>query len=145
LGYVVPTFPLSVLSKLLDPGAALRFCERVDICVHGYDEDARELNELPEVRDFIYKLDDKFPYWCYFLSKLAAGLMFILSYFCPPHLAPDARDRIWKERIAEYLTRRGFPALNHSCGTIGCSGSEIKRLTDRVAEYIVNGVDHSEA
>jgi hypothetical protein len=136
---------LSVLSKLLEPGVALRFCEKVDIGVHGYDEDARELNELQEVRDFVNKLDDKFPYWCYFLSKRGSGLMFILSCFCPPYLTLEARDRIWTEKIAEYLTRRGFPALNHLCGELGCSESEVRRLTDRVTEYIIRGVDRSEA
>jgi hypothetical protein len=136
---------LSVLSKLLNPDAALRYYEKVDICVHGYDEDPRELCDLPEVREFVYKLDENFPYWCYFLSKRTPGLMFIFSCFCPPHLTPEARDRIWRETIAEYLTRRGFPGLNHICGTIGCSLSEIQRLTDRVIEYILNGIDHSEA
>jgi hypothetical protein len=133
-----------LLEKLLNPDAALKYCEKVDIGVYGYDDDPRELNELPEVRDFIYKLDEKFPYWCYFLSKRATGLMFILSCFCPPYLTPESRDRIWLKSIGEYLTRRGFPAMNHISVAAGCSESEIERMTNRVMEYITTGVDKSE-
>jgi len=134
---------VSVLEKLLNPEVALKYCEMVDIAVYGYDDDPRELNELPEVRDFVYKLDAEFPYWCYFLSKRRTGLMFILSCFCPPHLTPESRDRIWLEKIGEYLTRRGFPAMNHICEAAGCSESEIERMTNRLMEYITTGVDRS--
>lgn len=42
--------------------------ERISISFEGYNEDNRELDEIPEVRDFIYELDDKFPYWLFFLT-----------------------------------------------------------------------------
>jgi hypothetical protein len=135
---------LSSLMQLLNPEAAIRYCEKVDIGVHGYDDDPRELNEFPEVRDFINRLDEKFPYWCYFLSKRAGGLGFIFSCFCPPYLTPESREGIWLESIGEYLMRRGFPAMNHLCEAAGCSESEIERMTNRVMEYITTAVDRSE-
>lgn len=135
----------SSLAKFLNPDAALRYCEKVEVGVHGYDDDARELNEIPEVREFVYRLDAEFPYWCYFLSKRGTGLMFVLSCFCPPYLTAEARDRIWRERIGDYLTKRGFPAMNHLCAAVGCSEDEIERMTNRVTDYIVIGVDRREA
>jgi hypothetical protein len=137
--------PLSVLLRLLTRENAIQYCERVDICVEGYDSESRELYEIPEVRDFIYQLDVEFPYWLYFLTKRGLGLLFVLSCFCPPFLPPEARQRIWNERIGAYLLNRGFPALNHICELAGCSEQEIRRLSDRVAEYLVNGRDVSEA
>ena len=135
---------LSALSKFLNPEAALVYCEKLDIGVHGYDDDPRELNEVQDVRDFVYKLDAEFPYWCYFLSKRTSGLMFILSCFCAPFVVPEVRDRIWRDQIADYLTRRGFPAMNHLGETIGCSETEIERMTQRVMDYILTGIDRSE-
>jgi len=135
---------VSVLAKLLDPDAALKYCEKVDIGVYGYDDDPRELNELPEVRDFINRLDAEFPYWCYYLSKRALGLGFIFSCFCPPFLTPQARERVWLERIGGYLTKRGFPAMNHISVAAGCSEAEIERMTNRVMKYITDGPDMSE-
>jgi len=136
--------PLSVLRKLLNKSDAIRLCERVDIGVAGYDDDARELNQINEVRDFIHKLDAEFPYWLYFLSKRGLGLMFILSCLCPPDFAPETQQSVWSERIADYLMNRGFPAMNHVCEFAGCSEAEIQRLSDRATEYILSGRDVSE-
>jgi len=135
---------VSVLAKLLNPDAALKYCEKVDISVHGYDDYAGELNELPEIRNFVYKLDAEFPYWCYFLSKRALGLGFIFSCFCPPFLPPKVRERVWPERIGGYLTKRGFPAMSQLCTAAGCSEAEIERITNRVMKYITDGPDRSE-
>lgn len=135
---------VSSLKKLLNPEAAIRYCEKVDIGVYGYDDYVGELNELPEIRDFVCKLDAEFPYWCYFISKRALGLGFIFSCFCPPFLPREARERVWLERIVGYLTKRGFPAMNHLCKTAGCSDAEIERMTNRVMKYIADGPDRSE-
>jgi hypothetical protein len=45
---------VSCLKQLLNPEATIRYCEKVDIGVYGYDDYAGELNELPEIRDFVY-------------------------------------------------------------------------------------------
>jgi hypothetical protein len=61
-----------------------------------------------------------------------------------PYLAPEARDQIEGEEIAEYLTKRGFPAMNALCEATGCCAAEVEQLTDRVMEYIISGPDRSE-
>jgi hypothetical protein len=134
---------LSVLSELLYKEAAIHYREMVDVAVQGYDANPRELTELPEVRDFVKKLDEEFPYWCYFLSKRTAGLMFILSCLSTPYRSPEASDPAWRNSIAEYLTQRGLPAMNALCETVECSEPEIVRLTERITNYIVKGVDIS--
>lgn len=136
--------PLGVLRQLLNREAAIKFCERVEVGVAGFDDDPRELYEIEEVRRFVCKLDSEFPYWLYFLTKRGTGLSFILLCFCPPFLTPEAQTAIGNERIADYLSKRGFPALNHVCEAAGCSEEEIKRLTDRSTEYVLNGPDVSE-
>ena len=133
------TSVLSALLRLLDKESAIQFRERVDIAVYGYDDDPRELYDVPKVRGFIRKLDDEFPYWCYFLSKRGSGLLFILYCFCSPCLMPEARDRIEGEEVAQYLLKRGFPAMNALCEATGCCEAEVKQLTDRVMEYIISG------
>jgi hypothetical protein len=136
--------PLGVLRQLLNRGTAIKFCEKVEIGVSGFDDDTRELYEIEEVRKFVYKLDSEFPYWLYFLTKRGTGLAFILSCFCPPFLTPEAQTRIWNEEIADYLSKRGFPASNHFCQAIGCSEEEIRRLSARSTEYAFHGPDVSE-
>jgi len=133
------TAPLNTLSRLLDRDVALRFREGVDIGIHGYDSDVRELYEIPEVRDYIRKLDEKFPYWCYFLSTKARGLAWVVSCFCPPHLTPKTKAEIWPKRIGDYLERRGFPAMNRMCEITGVSESEIQKMSERILGYFFTG------
>ncbi|MGA8437147.1 MAG: hypothetical protein WB762_20110 [Candidatus Sulfotelmatobacter sp.] len=136
--------PLGVLRQLLRRQAVIKFCEQVEICVTGFDDDPRELYEMAEVRNFVSKLDAEFPYWLYFLTKRGTGLSFILSCLCPPFLTPEEERRSWNERIADYLLKRGFPALDHICRRAECSEEDKRRLTDRITEYLLEGPDVSE-
>jgi hypothetical protein len=49
------------------PGQALAQLEgRLNLFINGYDDDPRQLYEIPEVRRFYYSLFDVWPYWLYF-------------------------------------------------------------------------------
>src|SRR6185312_10390513 len=72
---------MNVLQRLLaSPATARKFFGRVDIMFDGYNGFAAELFEISEVRTFVYKLDEKFPFWLFFLSKHHLGLQCLL--FC---------------------------------------------------------------
>jgi hypothetical protein len=131
---------LGVLSSLLEfPNTARQLSERVDIAFHGYDDVALELFEVPGVRSFVCKLDEKFPYWLFFLSKHHPGLQCVLLSFLPPSLTETARTEVFPLRIGELLTRRWFPAMNHMCEYAGFSEQEVTALTERVESYITHG------
>jgi hypothetical protein len=136
--------PLGGASSTPEPGHCNQVLREGRDRGFGIDDDTREVYEIEEVRKFVYKLDSEFPYWLYFLTKRGTGLAFILSCFCPPFLTPEAQTRIWNEEIADYLSKRGFPALNHFCQAIGCSEEEIRRLSARSTEYVFHGPDVSE-
>lgn len=135
-----PSRALSILKQLAEtPEEARRFVERVDIAFHGYDDDSRELFEIEEVRDFARQLDGAFPFWLFFLSKSSLGLQCLLYCMLPPHLTEAGRAKIFPERIDQLLSTRWFPAMNHVCGYVGFSESQIEVLTDRAIDYITNG------
>ncbi len=94
---------------------------------------------MPAVRSFVSKLDEKFPYWLFFLSKHHLGLQCVLLCFLPPFLTETARAGVFPERIGELLTRHWFPAMNHICDYAGFSEQEVDALTDRVVDYINHG------
>ncbi len=61
---------LGTLKRLTEsPEAARSYREKVDIAFHRYDNYPEELFEIPEVRNYVYKLDEQFPFWLYFFSK----------------------------------------------------------------------------
>ena len=86
------------------PARARSFFEQLDIAFHGYDNDQRELFEIPEVRDFVNWLDDQFPFWLFFLTKKGLGLQCIMLCLMPPHLTDEARKTVLPRRLDELLS-----------------------------------------
>lgn len=128
---------LDVLQSCIEtPHKARDFMERISISFHGYDQDVRELDEIPEVRDFVYMLDEKFPFWLFFLSKETSGLQCIMRCFLLPFLKKEVANDINSKKLGELLTTRWFPALNHISDYVGLSESEVNSITDRTVAYI---------
>jgi len=121
------------------PKVARSNMERVDIAFHGYDENRWELFEIPEVRNFVYQLDEKFPYWLFFLSKQHLGLQAIMFCFLPPFLTDEAKAEIHPKKLQDLLLKRWFPAMNHVCAFAGVSENELELLTDRAVGYFTKG------
>lgn len=131
---------LGTLKRLTESSEAARlYREKVDIAFQGYDDHPEELFEIPEVRNYVYKLDEQFPFWLYFLSKKHLGLQALLLCFLPPYLKEEAKKKIFPERINDLLTKRWFPALNHIGEFVGMSDHENEAITERTIQYIFNG------
>lgn len=132
--------PLGLLRELLSSAdKARRHFERIDVTFHGYDNDTRELFEIPEVRNFVYKLDEAFPFWFYFLTKRGTGLQVVILCFLPSYLTDEAKARIFPERLGPLLSERWFPSMNHVCAIVGMSESELESLTNRTISYFSQG------
>lgn len=131
---------LGVLQALLkSPEIARRYREKVDIAFHGYDDHPAELFEIPEVRNYVYELDEKFPFWLYFLSKHYLGLQALLFCFLPPYLKEEAKKDIFPQKIDSLLSNRWFPALNHIGQFVGMDERQNIEITERTIQYICSG------
>ena len=131
---------IEALSALIQsPQQALSFFEQVDVAFDGYNETRDELFEIPQVREFVYLLDGKFPYWLYFLTKTGTGLQCIAYCFLPPFLTPTAKAKHFPERLNDLLTRRWFPAMNQICEWTGFTEQQIESLTNRSVDYLLGG------
>lgn len=131
---------LSLLNTLIaSPEKAKSYQEKVDVAFHGYDDDQRELFEIPEVRHFVYKLDEAFPFWLFFLSKHFLGLQCLLLCFLPPFLTDEAKAKIFPEKVEAILLNRWMPAMNQVSEYAGLSEQEIEQLTERAIDYIQHG------
>ena len=51
-----------------NPEYARKFADAVMFCFQGYDEDAREIYEIPEIRRYLSAVDKAWPYWIHFLN-----------------------------------------------------------------------------
>lgn len=66
----------------LDQKTALRFRNKCQLFISGYDEDPRELFEIEEVREYVINLDKMFPYWFFFLAIDRKHRSLHLILFC---------------------------------------------------------------
>ncbi|MCL4852445.1 MAG: hypothetical protein KJZ78_13820 [Bryobacteraceae bacterium] len=115
------------------------YFEKVDVAFHGYNEDSRELFEIPEVREYVGLLDDAFPYWLFFLTKSGLGLQCIMLCFMPPYLTEAARRTVLPQKLDELLSKRWLPAMNEACISAGFSEQQIEDLTNNVVDYFIDG------
>lgn len=131
---------LSTLSRLIDsPEAARVNMEKVDIAFFGYDQRGEELFEIPEVRHYVYQLDERFPYWLFFLSKRHLGLQCLIHCLLLPHLTDEAKAKHHPKQLESLLLNRWFPAMNQIAGFAGLTEDENRHLTNRVMTYISRG------
>ena len=121
------------------PDVALSYFESVDISFHGYNDWHEELFEIQAVREFVYALDEHFPYWLFFLDKKAPGLQCLAHCFLPPFLTHEAKQRIFPEHLNNLLTKRWFLAMNQVCEAVGFSEEQIEALSDRSVLYLLSG------
>ena len=131
---------LDVLTKLIEsPDTARSFREKVDVAFHGYNDYNEEIFEIQEVRNYVYKLDEQFPFWLYFLSKKHLGLQALLMCFLPPYLNEEGKHNIFPEKIDSLLSNSWFPALNHIGELVGMDDNENEAISERTIQYIFKG------
>lgn len=128
---------MSNLAELLSkPSMAARFFERMVITVDGYNDVAWELFEIPEVRNYMFELDGRFPYWLWFLDKSTPTFGWIWRCFAPPFLTPEATAAEHPKVLIDLLQRRWLPAMNDIAVFAGTPERDISALTDRAIAQV---------
>lgn len=131
---------LAPLTILLQSSASVRkACEQVEIEFEGYEEDSREVFEIEDVRAFVRRLDEKFPFWLYFLDKRTTGLQAITMCFMPTNLPARDRREAYPTQLNRLLSKRWFPALNHVCAYAGFDEAGVDAITSRAMQYLAVG------
>lgn len=62
-----------------DRSSAMSAEGAVTLVFHGYDDDPRELEAIPEVREWFAKLFETWPYWSFFASRIDQTVPLVLS------------------------------------------------------------------
>lgn len=134
-GDILPT--LGMLAPLIQSRRTARtFMERVAIYVAGYDDVNWELFEIDAVRDFVHRLDQRFPYWLYFLDKRTGSFDAIWRCMMPPFLTPEAQQRILPTHLEPALRNWWTPATDTVAEFAGLSADEHYALCERYADYL---------
>jgi len=62
-----------------DRSSAMSAEGAVTLVFHGYDDDPRELESIPEVRAWFARLFEAWPYWSFFASRIDQTVPLVLS------------------------------------------------------------------
>lgn len=134
--------------KALQPMAATRenaelFKGRVTFWFSGWDDDHRDLAEIPEIRAWFSKLTGEFPYWLHFAEKQGSTLFLALCLLCAGHYESgqgiDAGMAGWrfddmKEFEARVLTLFGY--MNFLYDRLGLPEEMNRRVSEEVGQLI---------
>lgn len=136
-------FTNSVLSALkvmaLTPEITRQHANVVHLTFEGYDEDPREVYEIPEIRSFVYKLHEQFPYWFHFLNKVDTSLLIV--FFCLMDVTVDRKEtgsvqiRLPDGGLSMVINDL-FVAMNSLYDRHGLTSEENSRMTRLVKEYL---------
>ena len=75
---------LSSLKRLSGDRASAMSAEgAVTLVFNGYDDDPRELESIPQVREWFAKLFEAWPYWSFFASRIDQTVPLVLTLLLP--------------------------------------------------------------
>ncbi len=129
---------MAILSALLDnEDFAIYFREKVNIVFTGINPGDKNLWEIPEVRKYIQKLDDEFPYWLYFLSKESGDLNLIYECRMIPFLNNEDEFDLNFAEFKDSVQNRWMPALNEVCAYTDMSDEETQQMCMSFYRYML--------
>ena len=70
----------------------LLYKESIALHVGGYDDDKRELAEIPEVRAYFKALVNEWPHWIWFLPRQMGFISLLMSILCKVEIKPSGKN-----------------------------------------------------
>ena len=84
---------------------------QLSIVFEGYEDDPRELVDVPEVRRFVVRLNAAWPYWAFFMNQLDSTISLWLACLCGKTFPGSGQVELDIELLREML-RGGFDGMN---------------------------------
>lgn len=116
---------------------------KLTLAVHGYDDDPREVFEIPEVRAWFEKAESAVLGWSYYLDLESSNstLLVFLTCTCKGELRGLSQDGmkklIWfpSEELEKFLERQ-FTSLNHFTKRHGISHTVNAEISHAISDFI---------
>lgn len=130
--------PLEFLRRLTaSREVALEFSGRISLVVDGYNDDPRELFEIPEVRSFLQRLDLEWPHWFFFLSQADPSIQCLESCLADTiEIAPGVVS-IDVDQMEGNLARH-FTAMHRLREQLGLPEDTCEEIAEGVISLIRN-------
>ena len=118
----------NLLWKLIDGEGITNIENKVNIGFSGYVDDVREVFEVPEICNFLKKLDQKFPFWFYIMSLKTPALRTMTLCMTDAEMINLGSVKPDQDKFIAFMENH-FNALNYL-------GDKLNIDTDRVSYAI---------
>lgn len=130
--------PLQFFESLIgSPEQAMAYRGRLCLVIDGFNDDPRELFEIPEVRRFIQALDARWPYWFFFLCQADDSIKIVESCLCDTIEIVPGVASIDLAQMEQCLTRH-FAALERLGESLALPTEALDEMSEGVIALIRN-------
>lgn len=111
---------------------------QMTLVIDGYDNDPRELVDIHQVRVFLRRLDEEWPYWAYFFNQVDDTIKLYLSCLCGTDFPGGGAVELDTKKLQEVLMD-GFTVMNSVFDRFSFPESELETQSRGVIEMIEQG------
>ena len=108
---------------------------QMSLTVDGYNQDARALVDIPEVRTFLRAFEREWPYWAFFFNQVDDSIKILMSCVCGAAFPGDGAVEIDADKLGDFLLR-GFAGMNALFEKHGFPEDELKIMSQGVVQVV---------
>ena len=108
---------------------------QMTLVIDGYNNDPRELVDIPEVRALLCGLEAKWPYWAYFFNQVDDSIKLLLSCVAGRQFLGRGAVEMDVELVAAALAR-GFAGMNTIFERFGFPEGELEKMSNGLVEVL---------
>ena len=108
---------------------------QMSLAVDGYNDDPRELVDVPEVRAFLRAFERQWPYWAFFFNQVDDSIKILGSCVCGASYPGRGAVEMDATKLRDFLLR-GFAGMNSLFEKHGFPESELEVMSRGVIEVI---------
>jgi hypothetical protein len=128
----------SVVNKLMtlsdNADCVKQYAGKLELWFSGWDEDPRELAQIPEVVSFFRSVNAQWKYWLHFLHKPGTMITLCLQLLCDVQAAPGAKGALRFVRPEQLQTTLFdlFAGMNNLYACMGVDDDANRAMTKLV-------------
>lgn len=108
---------------------------QVSLVVDGYEDDPRELVDIPEVRAFLRDFTVQWPYWAFFFNQVDDSIILLGSCVCGKSYPGGGTVERDVDKIKQFLLN-GFEGMNALFEKHGFPESELEIMSRGLIEVM---------
>ena len=114
---------------------AWRYRGQMTLVVDGYNNDPRELVDIPEVRALLRGLETEWPYWAYFFNQVDDSIKLLLSCVAGSRFLGRGSVEMDADLVAAALAR-AFGGMNMIFERFGFPEDELEKMSNGLVEVL---------